>query len=141
MKNLSDIRVLDLGLKPYKEIWLYQKELQKQRINNKISDTLILVEHLPVYTLGKNAENNHLLHSRDKSVEVFNVERGGDITFHGPGQLVCYPIFDLSHYKKSISWTWKIKVIEPCRQLRQGSICTKHNTRPCSYRYRVREKF
>lgn len=104
MKNRSDLRVLDLGLKPYKEIWLYQKKLQKQRINKQINDTLIFVEHLPVYTLGKNADNNHLLQSRDKSVEVFNVERGGDITFHGPGQLVCYPILDLSHYKKSISW-------------------------------------
>ena len=104
MKNLSNLRILDLGLKPYEEVWLYQKKLQKQRINNHINDTLILVEHYPVYTLGKNAENNHLLQSRDKSVEVFNVERGGDITFHGPGQLVCYPIFDLANYKKSVSW-------------------------------------
>ncbi|MBT5783334.1 MAG: lipoyl(octanoyl) transferase, partial [Candidatus Marinimicrobia bacterium] len=60
MKNLSDLRILDLGLKPYEEVWLYQKKLQKQRINNQITDTLILVEHFPVYTLGKNAENNHL---------------------------------------------------------------------------------
>jgi lipoyl(octanoyl) transferase len=108
LKNLSDLRILDLGLKPYEEVWLYQKKLQKQRINNQITDTLILVEHFPVYTLGKNAENNHLLQSRDKSVKVFNVERGGDITFHGPGQLVCYPILDLTHYKKSISWYMRI---------------------------------
>ena len=74
------------------------------RIDKEIYDTLILVEHEPVYTLGKNASMNHLLQSRDRSVGVFNIERGGDITFHGPGQLVGYPIIDLSNYKKSVSW-------------------------------------
>ena len=63
-----------------------------------------MVEHEPVYTLGKNADPNHLLQSRDKSINVYNIERGGDITFHGPGQLVVYPILNLAHYKKSISW-------------------------------------
>ena len=67
-----------------------------------------MVEHEPVYTLGKNANENHLLQSRDQSVDVFNIERGGDITFHGPGQLVGYPILDLSNYKKSISWYMRI---------------------------------
>ena len=51
LKNLSNLRILDLGIKPYEEVWLYQKKLQKQRINNHINDTLILVEHYPVYTL------------------------------------------------------------------------------------------
>jgi lipoyl(octanoyl) transferase len=78
--------------------------MQQQRIRFEIEDTLILVEHDPVYTLGKNSNENHLLQSRDESVDVFNIERGGDITFHGPGQLVGYPIFDLSNYNKSISW-------------------------------------
>ena len=78
--------------------------MQQQRINGNIEDTLILVEHDPVYTLGKNANEDHLLQSRDESVDVFNIERGGDITFHGPGQLVGYPILDLSNYKKSVSW-------------------------------------
>ena len=67
---------------------------------SSIKDTLILVEHVPVYTLGKNADSNHLLQSRDKSIDVYNIERGGDITFHGPGLLVGYPILDLSNYKK-----------------------------------------
>ena len=70
----------------------------------EIDDLLILVEHDPVYTLGKSADANHLLQSRDSTIEVFNVERGGDITFHGPGQLVGYPIIDLANYKKSVSW-------------------------------------
>ena len=73
-------------------------------MNGDIGDVLILVEHDPVYTLGKNANPDHLLQSRDRSIDVFNIERGGDITFHGPGQLVGYPILDLSNYKKSVSW-------------------------------------
>ena len=81
-----------------------QKKMQLKRLNGDIGDVLILVEHDPVYTLGKNANPDHLLQSRDRSIDVFNVERGGDITFHGPGQLVGYPILDLSNYKKSVSW-------------------------------------
>ncbi|MBT4154649.1 MAG: lipoyl(octanoyl) transferase LipB [Candidatus Marinimicrobia bacterium] len=98
------IIVKDLGLAPYQAVWDLQKKMQQKRIKGEIEDTLILVEHEPVYTLGKNANENHLLQSRDESVGVFNIERGGDITFHGPGQIVGYPILDLSNYKKSVSW-------------------------------------
>ena len=100
----EQIIVQDLGHRPYREVWDLQKEMQAKRINTQIEDTLILVEHEPVYTLGKNADENHLLQNRDESVDVFQIERGGDITFHGPGQLVGYPILDLSNYKKSVSW-------------------------------------
>ena len=100
----DQILVQNIGRKSYKAVWDLQKEMQQQRINGNIEDTLILVEHDPVYTLGKNANEDHLLQSRDESVDVFNIERGGDITFHGPGQLVGYPILDLSNYKKSVSW-------------------------------------
>jgi lipoate-protein ligase B len=99
-----EIQILDLGQKPFKDVWSLQKKMQLQRINNDIGDVLILVEHDPVYTLGKNANPDHLLQSRDRSIDVFNIERGGDITFHGPGQLVGYPILDLTNYKKSVSW-------------------------------------
>ena len=102
--QLDQIIIKDLGQRPYQEVWAYQKEIQAKRIAGEIEDTLLMVEHEPVYTIGKNANENHLLQSRDQSVDVFNIERGGDITFHGPGQLVGYPILDLSHYKKSISW-------------------------------------
>ena len=102
--KLDQIKVKDLGLQSYWDIWQLQKEMQLKRIHDEIDDTLILVEHDPVYTLGKNADENHLLQNRNKSVDVFNIERGGDITFHGPGQLVGYPILDLSKYKKSVSW-------------------------------------
>jgi len=100
----DQILVQNIGQKSYKAVWDLQKEMQQQRIKGEIDDTLILVEHDPVYTLGKNANEDHLLQSRDESVDVFNIERGGDITFHGPGQLVGYPILDLSNYKKSVSW-------------------------------------
>ena len=99
-----EVQILDLGQKPFKDVWSLQKKMQLQRINNDIGDVLILVEHDPVYTLGKNANPDHLLQSRDRSIDVFNIERGGDITFHGPGQLVGYPILDLKNYKKSVSW-------------------------------------
>ena len=94
----------DLGNAPYQQTWDMQKEMQSQRINNKIDDTVLLVEHEPVYTFGKNANENHLLQNYPEDVKVFHVERGGDITFHGPGQLVGYPIIDLHNYKMSISW-------------------------------------
>jgi len=100
----DQILVQNIGRKSYKAVWDLQKEMQQQRIKGDIEDTLILVEHDPVYTLGKNANEDHLLQSRDQSVDIFNIERGGDITFHGPGQLVGYPILDLSNYKKSVSW-------------------------------------
>ena len=94
----------DLGNAPYQQTWDMQKEMQSQRINNKIDDTVLLVEHEPVYTFGKNANENHLLQNYPENVKVFHIERGGDITFHGPGQLVGYPIIDLHNYKMSISW-------------------------------------
>ena len=100
----DQIFVQNMGRKSYKAVWDLQIKMQQQRIRGEIEDTLILVEHDPVYTLGKNADKDHLLQSRDESVDVFNIERGGDITFHGPGQLVVYPILDLSNYKKSVSW-------------------------------------
>ena len=105
IKTQTDqIFVQNMGRKSYKAVWDLQIKMQQQRIRGEIEDTLILVEHDPVYTLGKNADKDHLLQSRDESVDVFNIERGGDITFHGPGQLVGYPILDLSNYKKSVSW-------------------------------------
>ena len=97
------IDVLDLGLSPFKEVWDIQKELVKKRQYGQIKDTLILAEHEPVYTLGKNANENHILQNSPRDVKTYQIERGGDVTFHGPGQLVGYPIMDLHNYNKSIS--------------------------------------
>lgn len=95
--------ILDLGLSDFNETWELQKELQTKRIKNEIEDHLILVEHPLVYTLGKNAPKEHLL-NMVKDIPVVQTDRGGNITFHGPGQLVGYPILDLNHYKRSITW-------------------------------------
>ena len=101
---MRKIDILDLGVRSYKKVWDLQKELVKKRQNGQINDTLILVEHEPVYTLGKNADENHILQHTPRNVKTYQIERGGDVTFHGPGQLVGYPILDLQNYKKSISW-------------------------------------
>ena len=100
----TQIDIQDLGKLLYKKTWNYQKELLKKRSNNEINDTLILVEHEPVFTLGKNADENHILQNCPDNIKTYHIERGGDVTYHGPGQLVGYPILDLRNYKKSISW-------------------------------------
>jgi len=106
----------DIGQKDYKETWDYQTEIFTKLVNNKksvkeavgksadkLSGTLIFVEHPHVYTLGKSgSENNLLLDSiqlRATDATFYRIDRGGDITYHGPGQIVGYPIFDLDVIK------------------------------------------
>ena len=96
--------IIRLGRKAYDEVWDQQKKLVDERRLGTVPDTLILVEHDPVYTLGKNSNENHLLRSRDTNIPVYQIERGGDVTFHGPGQLVGYPILDLHDHRLSVSW-------------------------------------
>ena len=100
----SSMNILDLGRMSYNSAWDIQKEYHKKVVSGKEPDTLIIVEHEPVYTLGKNANDNHLLQSASEEIQVFRIERGGDITFHGPGQIVVYPILDLNRFVKSVSW-------------------------------------
>ena len=95
--------ILDLGLSDYNDTWKLQKKLQSKRILGEIEDHLLLVEHPPVFTLGKNASKQHVIKNSD-DVSIIQTDRGGNITFHGPGQLVGYPILDLNHYKRSITW-------------------------------------
>jgi len=106
--SAQKIDVIDLGLCHYGKAWEIQKQLHSERLAGKIPDTLILVEHPHVYTLGKNANARHLIASQEylkcRGIEIFNVDRGGDITYHGPGQLVGYPIFNLKDHKESIAW-------------------------------------
>jgi lipoyl(octanoyl) transferase len=93
------LQVLDLGTRDYKEVWDLQKEIHEKRVDNKISNTLILVEHNPVITMGKSGHDGNVLFPveflKEKGVEYFQIERGGDATYHGPGQLVGYPIFNV----------------------------------------------
>jgi len=100
----KSLDVIRLGRKAYEKVWDRQKKLVDERRMGIVPDTLILVEHDPVYTLGKNSNENHLLKSRDVHIPVYQIERGGDVTFHGPGQLVGYPILDLHHHRLSVSW-------------------------------------
>ena len=102
--NEKTLDVVRLGRRKYDEVWEKQKALVDQRRFGAVPVTLILVEHAPVYTLGKNSNENHLLQTRDRHVPVYQIERGGDVTFHGPGQLVGYPILDLHHHRLSVSW-------------------------------------
>ncbi|MCA8916261.1 MAG: lipoyl(octanoyl) transferase LipB [Planctomycetes bacterium] len=89
-----------LGRRPYAEVWELQKQLIEQRIRNEIGDTLLLVEHEPVYTWGKRTDPEHLGEGpaalKALGADTFQVERGGEVTYHGPGQLVGYPICNLA---------------------------------------------
>jgi lipoyl(octanoyl) transferase len=119
----------DLGVKPYKDTWDYQELLLKKNVDVKsalremqtageIEETiqpelsttnyLLFVEHPPVYTLGKSGNEDNILMSQQElkinGIEFFHINRGGDITFHGPEQLVGYPILDLDKFKTDIGW-------------------------------------
>ena len=87
------------GLTPYAEGLCLQRNLHADRCAGKIGDTILFVEHAPVYTLGRSAVASHLLWTREtlreRGVEVVETDRGGDITFHGPGQVVAYPVVSL----------------------------------------------
>jgi lipoyl(octanoyl) transferase len=105
----NEPRTLDLrrlGHRRYAEVWELQKSLVQQRIADEVGDTLILVEHNHVYTLGRNADENNLIADeawlKGRGVEIFNIERGGDITYHGPGQIVGYPILALRRHGHDI---------------------------------------
>ena len=94
---------------PYGEALEFQRAVARARISGEIDeDVLLLVEHPPVVTLGRTAKEANLLASPEllaaRGVEVFEVERGGDVTFHGPGQLVGYPIIDLKRHKQDLHW-------------------------------------
>ena len=110
---MREVILQDLSRQSYKQTWDYQEELLQQKIKAKQSnkaepDYLLFVEHDPVYTLGKNGKEKNLLINRksleEKGIEFYHINRGGDITFHGPQQLVGYPILDLDNYKTDLGW-------------------------------------
>jgi lipoyl(octanoyl) transferase len=100
--------VFRLGRVPYSKALALQRGLVASRKAHEIEDTLLLVEHDPVITLGRNAKREHLVSSAEQleqqHIEVLEIERGGDVTYHGPGQLVGYPILDLSLIRKDVVW-------------------------------------
>ena len=100
------LHVLNRGRKAYAPTLALQEKLVEQRRVDAIPDTLILVEHDPVYTLGRNAREEHVLLSRREmrrqGIELFRTSRGGDVTYHGPGQIVGYPILDLKRRRMGV---------------------------------------
>lgn len=113
IKKNNAIKIIELGLKSYESIWIFQQELfdsifkvkKLNRNGNHEAQTdnyILFVEHLPVYTLGNSGDIKNLLVKenflKNKKIDFFKTNRGGDITFHGPGQIVCYPILDLDNF-------------------------------------------
>src|SRR5690349_9839866 len=91
--------VIWLGRRDYREVWELQKELAAKRLAGEIPDTLLLLEHPPTVTLGRSAEAGHIVAPSEwlarMGFDVVESDRGGDVTYHGPGQLVGYPILNL----------------------------------------------
>lgn len=100
--------VENLGRRPYGEVLELQRQVAAERIAGTRPDTLLLVEHDPVVTLGRSTKAGNLLADAKllaaRGVELFEIERGGDVTFHGPGQLVGYPIIDLTQHRQDLHW-------------------------------------
>ena len=113
--SVRAVQFQDLGLVDYADAWAYQTKLFQATLDRKVAnrnlpedqhtlteDHLLFCEHPHVYTLGKSGKQSHLLLNeqglREKGVQFFPIDRGGDITYHGPGQIVGYPIFDLDHH-------------------------------------------
>ena len=98
------LKYCDLGFIDYKEAWDLQQEIHKKRVSTEVDDFLFLLEHPNTYTLGKTAHKENLIGSEDylkkNQISVYDIDRGGDITYHGPGQIVGYPIIDLNNWFK-----------------------------------------
>jgi lipoate-protein ligase B len=105
----GDLGVVALGRMPYGEALTLQRDVAARRIAGTLDhDVLLLVEHPPVITLGRGFEPRNLPVARaalaERGIEVHEIDRGGDVTFHGPGQLVGYPIFDLGGHRRDLHW-------------------------------------
>lgn len=127
------LHVAHLGTMRYSDALGYQRELARKRITGEFDqDILLLVEHPPVVTLGRSSKQKNLVSSPEflasKGVELFEVERGGDVTFHGPGQLVGYPIIDLTRHKQDLHWYLRSVEDALIRALAALEIAAERNT-------------
>jgi lipoate-protein ligase B len=100
MDTLLPAQLLDLGTREFGEVWALQRDLVGKRQRDEIPDTLVLVEHPHVITLGRGTHKENVLAPGD--TPIFEIERGGDVTYHGPGQLVGYPIFLLREEERDL---------------------------------------
>ncbi len=108
--------VMNLGLVPYREAWELQQSVAGAVSQGAIPDTILLLEHPPVVTLGRRTDDGELHVPEDAEVELVETNRGGKSTFHGPGQLVCYPILDLRRHGQDVK--------RYCRDLEEALIRT-----------------
>jgi lipoyl(octanoyl) transferase len=108
--------LLNLGAIPYREAWDLQRSLAAAVSQGAIPDTVLLLEHLPVITLGRRSEAGELHIPEGAAVEIVETDRGGKSTYHGPGQLVCYPILDLTRHGEDVK--------RYCRDLEEALIRT-----------------
>ncbi|CAB4682225.1 MAG: lipoyl(octanoyl) transferase LipB [Actinobacteria bacterium] len=108
--------LLNLGVVDYHEAWALQRSLAAAVTQRAIPDTILLLEHPPTVTLGRRTDDGELHVPADVAVDVVETDRGGKSTFHGPGQLVCYPILDLHRYGKDVK--------KYCRDLEEAVIRT-----------------
>jgi len=108
--------LLNLGAVPYREAWDLQRSISGAVLRREVPDTVLLLEHPPVITLGRRAEEGELHVPDGADVEIVETDRGGKSTYHGPGQLVCYPIFDLSRHGQDVK--------KYCRDLEEAIIRT-----------------
>jgi lipoyl(octanoyl) transferase len=127
-----ELLVLNLGERSYAEVLAFQREAAARRISGELDqDLLILVEHPPVVTLGRKQADNKLPVSEDflrsRGIELFAVERGGGVTFHGPGQLVGYPIFNLERHTPDLHWYLRQVEEALIRMLAQYDIPAERN--------------
>ncbi len=103
-----DLKIIDLGLINFSDAWVKQKALFQEVKTGSLDKALLICRHYPVITLGRGAKKTNILASEEelkkKGVAVYEVERGGDVTYHGPGQLTVYPVFNLNYLKKDIHW-------------------------------------
>lgn len=104
----KELTVLQLPITRYAAVWDLQHEIFNKLLAGEEANTLILCEHFPVYTLGRVTDEANILFSDQQlqkiGAEKFEIERGGDVTFHGPGQIVGYPLLNLSQFKEDLGW-------------------------------------
>lgn len=102
--NNKILSYADLGFIDYKEAWDLQYKIHSSRVRGNVKDHFLLLEHPNTYTLGKTADKSNLIENeeylKEKNISVYDIDRGGDITYHGPGQIVGYPIINLNDWKQ-----------------------------------------
>ncbi|MGB6600089.1 MAG: lipoyl(octanoyl) transferase LipB, partial [Candidatus Cybelea sp.] len=117
---MTNARLLDLGRRPYREVWELQHRVHEDVRDGREPDTWIVVEHTPVVTMGRQAKRENVFFSAEelarRGVDLVSIERGGDVTYHGPGQLVVYPIRRLERFREVVPLvrTLEAAVISVC---------------------------